>query len=517
MKELNIIIELLHLLNVKYTAKYVISLYKSNPYRNSLYGLSMILSSYNIDNVAIRLENKQQIRNLEPPFIAYASNRFVLVKQMKNGGFECLFNNEYLNIEMEEFISIWSGILLMIETNDRSIEPNYFENRNRELLDRLFSSLLWIIVFSIGFFYFTFSNLWTYKSLTVLGVLLSGIYVSFLLLKKQLKVQSAFADKLCSLFNKSSCNSVLESEASKFLGVFSWSEIGFTYFISTFFICIGGIPWISYCAWINICTLPYTLWSIWYQRFRVKQWCPMCLIVMGIFWLLFIVHLYCGYFEMQSFDLIKMLWLMILYVLSFLIIHKLLSIFTDALSKQELVYEIANLKMNEDVFMSLLKSNEYHDVFYSTSHIVFGNLKAKTLISILTNPHCEPCAKMHFRLNKLLSKSPDKYCIQYIFSSFDESLSISNKILIAAYLKYAIEDATRLYDKWFKAGKYNGRVFIEQNDLDINEQVEQEYQSHEAWIEKTKLRTTPTILINGYELPVQYKIEDLELLEIDWN
>ena len=173
--------------------------------------------------------------------------------------------------------------------------------------------------------------------------------------------------------------------------------------------------------------------------------------------------------------------------------------------------------MNEDVFMALLKSNQYYDVLLSTSHIMFGNPKAKTLITILTNPHCEPCAKMHFRLNNLLNKASDKYCIQYIFSSFNESLSISNKILIAAYLRYGMEDTVKLYDKWFKEGKYKISTFLDQNNLEINESVEQEYLAHETWIKKTKLRTTPTILINGYELPMQYKIEDLGLLEIDWN
>ena len=60
MKYVNILVELLRLLDVKYTTKCLINLCSSNPYRNSLYGLSMILSSYNIDNVAIRLKDKQQ-------------------------------------------------------------------------------------------------------------------------------------------------------------------------------------------------------------------------------------------------------------------------------------------------------------------------------------------------------------------------------------------------------------------------------------------------------------------------
>lgn len=234
MKYVNIIVELLRLLDVKFTTKCLINLYNSNPYHNTLYGLSMILSSYNIDNVAIRLKDKQQVLNIDSPFIAYASNDFVLVKQIEKTKVKCLFNNEYLDIKLEEFVSIWSGVLLMVETNDRTIEPDYFENRKREFLDKILSNLVWIIALLICVFHFVFVALFTMESIAILSVLLGGIYVSFLLLQKQLKVQSAYADKLCSLFNKSNCNSVLESDAAKFLGVFSWSEIGFAYFVSTF-------------------------------------------------------------------------------------------------------------------------------------------------------------------------------------------------------------------------------------------------------------------------------------------
>lgn len=75
-----------------------------------------------------------------------------------------------------------------------------------------------------------------------------------------MKIQSNYADKLCSLFKKSDCNNVLESEVVKFLGVFSWSEIGFGYFVSTLLI------YLFFPQWIHVFTLPYTLWSVWFQK-----------------------------------------------------------------------------------------------------------------------------------------------------------------------------------------------------------------------------------------------------------
>ena len=36
-----------------------------------------------------------------------------------------------------------------------------------------------------------------------------------------------------------------------------------------------------------------------------------------------------------------------------------------------------------------------------------------------------------------------------------------------------------------------------------------EFRKHEEWKQKTQLRATPSILVNGYQLPESYRIEDL--------
>ena len=63
-------------------------------------------------------------------------------------------------------------------------------------------------------------------------------------------------------------------------------------------------------------------------------------------------------------------------------------------------------------------------------------------------------------------------------------------------------------------GKQLQEKFFENLQLNIdNPAIETEFQTHEAWKEKTKLRATPTVLVNGYKLPDNYKIEDLRYFE----
>jgi len=43
----------------------------------------------------------------------------------------------------------------------------------------------------------------------------------------------------------------------------------------------------------------------------------------------------------------------------------------------------------------------------------------------------------------------------------------------------------------------------------LKDEIEIEFQKYEAWRKKTQLQATPTVLVNGYQLPENYKVEDL--------
>jgi protein-disulfide isomerase len=66
------------------------------------------------------------------------------------------------------------------------------------------------------------------------------------------------------------------------------------------------------------------------------------------------------------------------------------------------------MKANEDVFKTLLKQQPFYETTDSVTQLLnysvihFGNPDAQLKITILTNPFCNPCAKMHKRVEKLL-------------------------------------------------------------------------------------------------------------------
>jgi len=104
------------------------------------------------------------------------------------------------------------------------------------------------------------------------------------------------------IVHKSDCNNVLESDAAKLWGVFGWSEIGLGYFTANVLLILYLPFTIYYLAIIHIFTLPYSFWSVWYQKVKARQWCPLCLIVQVLLWSIFIADYLLGYIQIQSFS-----------------------------------------------------------------------------------------------------------------------------------------------------------------------------------------------------------------------
>lgn len=156
-----------------------------------------------------------------------------------------------------------------------------------------------------------------------------GLYFSFLLLQKSLNIHTAASERVCGILEQGGCDSIMQLKVSKLFGVFSWSEVGFGYFgisLVTLLIFPHLLPQLALC---NVCCLPYTAWSIWYQRFRAHHWCTLCVGVQSTLWALFFCYLGGGWLR-HAFPLhIDFLTLIAVYVFAVLFINYTLRIFKN--------------------------------------------------------------------------------------------------------------------------------------------------------------------------------------------
>ena len=516
----NILIDFLKCLKVKHTFSFSNKYYWEHPHRNNLFGLSKMLSDYGIKNAATRIDDKEKdILNIETPFIAHFGGDFVTVRQVDVNKVSFFWKGLDHILPVSNFLDAWTGVVLLVETSEKSIEPDYKKHKKNDRLN-FFKKALFLSACGFILVWAYINHMLYNPSLSVtrlsismiLCVNLTGAYIGYLLVLKQMNIQSRYADKICSLFKQNNCNHILETKAAKLFGIFGWSEIGLGYFSTNILLLLFSPQTVYLIALINILTLPYSFWSVWYQKVKVEQWCVLCLLVQVLLWTIFIINGLFGYIQIPALNVQVLLDLILIgscYSAMILSINALVPKFNADRLIPFLRQAFSSIKADEHVFSALQKQQPFYETHPADSIIRFGNPGSPLQITVLTNPYCYPCSLMHKRIETLLRKMNNNMSIQYILSSFHESLNPTNKYLIAACLTN--NNHAQIFSDWFEKGRELKDDYFKGMTLDMDHpEIEIEFQKHEVWREKTQIRATPTILVHGYQLPENYKIEDLQ-------
>lgn len=507
----NIFTVFLKQLNVKHTNSFANKLFNEHPDKYNLYGLSEMLTAYGIENAGFKVAQKGTICTATPPFIAFAGGDFVVVEAINPQQTRYAWNGKRIEVATKEFLKIWSGVVLMAQANENSSEPDYRLHKRQENIRTLLNDSL-VAAAALAFLMACLATqIYAHLGLLVLLLLnIAGVYIGYLLLLKHLHIHGGYGDRICSLFKQADCNNILDSSAAKLFGIISWSEIGLGYFLSNIIVLLFFPKILGWMTAINLLALPYTLWSIWYQGVKAKQWCPLCIAVQGLLWMLFIVEASLGFIRVPVFDLWQIIVVACIYLIPLLLIHQTVPLFNIKQQKEQVTQEMNSIKANEKVFTALLEEQPRYAVSHSNSSIIFGNPSSKIFVTVLTNPHCNPCAQMHARIGEVLRRN-GQMLVQYIFSSFSPELEVSAQYLIAVYLQKSAEERKHIYSEWFEKGKFDKERFFEKYPVNMkNVAVGDEFNRHKAWVTTSQLHATPTILVKGHKLPENYKIEDLK-------
>lgn len=286
-------------LGVAHTQEYSDAQFRGMTFR-SLYGLSHLLKDYGIENTGIKVADKSELTKIPTPFLAQTnSGIFVIVTAITqdNGTVSYDLHGTATSAPLSGFIDNWNGIALLAYPSERSCEPDYRNHRISELASRYSKYFLLAAAIAVMLYFFITRRIYDSPPAILLTVLdLTGLYLSLLLLQKSLGIRTGASERMCGLLEKGGCDSIMSLKASKLFGVFSWSEVGFGYFgisLTTLLIFPHLWPSLAVC---NVCCLPYTVWSIWYQRFRAHHWCTLCVGVQTTLWLSFFCYLWGGWF-----------------------------------------------------------------------------------------------------------------------------------------------------------------------------------------------------------------------------
>jgi len=508
---------LLTLLKVKVTKSYLQEIMENHPDYPSLLSVKETLAHLKVENASLKIPF-ENLHELPLPFLIHVNEEgveaFSIVKKMDNDTITWLnLKMEWMTQTKKEFLYIWSGVVMLAEPTEQAGDENYAKNRISELLINLrFPVLLVVAIIVILGGVILNVNSALYNWWILLFSKITGTIICSALLIQLFDKNNPFIAKMCGFGNQTDCNTILNSAASKLWGWLSWSELGFIYFsggLLAVLLSNSITQMLSIFAIINIFTIPFTFYSLYYQVFVVKKVCTLCLSILILFWIEFIFLF--PFWNNVSVQFLNLYPISVGYtvpLLSWMIIKPLAN---KALQAKQLKTQLSRFKKDPDVFQAiLLKQPVMPPVIDNFNTIVLGNPNAANAITVVTIPTCSPCREAHQLLEVLLENNPDLK-VQIIFAVGNDDNTTAHKI--ARYFVFAyLNDlqVQRMMHHWFAHDNLTYEEWAKNYPPYILSDIEPRIlEMHETWCEKAFIYATPTLYINTYQKPSLYEIEDI--------
>jgi uncharacterized membrane protein len=335
----------------------------------------------------------------------------------------------------------------------------------------------------------------------------AGIALSVLLIFHEFEVRLSLTEKLCHLNKATNCNTVLNDKASKVFGWFGWADTGFIYFTGCLLYLSQNLneQGLSLLAILSALSLPYPVFSIYYQGFVLKKWCPMCLGVQLILIIEFISML--SQFSQFSFSFNALSGLILTFLVTGIIYTLFLLFLKEKMTNEMHYYKYLGFKKNPDILRTLLLNQSHYDIPATGTSLVFGDKDASLKITVFLSLHCSHCARAFEKIKSIL-KSEEKAAFNIILITSD------NKIINALYHFKRLnkdDEALDLLDQWFNADSYSRSKISETLCIPEEDDILSAFNNeNNRLFKECNVIGTPTFFINGYMLPSQYDIDDIK-------
>ena len=499
-------------MNIPVSKSYLHQQLLSHPAYPALSSITDTMDELDIENAALQIE-KEKIQEMPTPFLAYLNGH--------GGEYIVVKNNARLEEQFPKFFERWDGIVIAAEKPE-----NWKHKQNNEWIkkdEKRFVNIASVVLFMVVFILSTGGMNGSWLNATLLLLAIAGVFVSWMIVSKELGIENKIADQVCG--KDAGCNSVINSKKIKLpLGI-GWSDAGIIYFsfllaallIGSFNENSNGLNVLL--SILATSTLPVTFLSLYYQWRIEKKWCRLCLITVALLWAQFMVLLPVTLSLLKSnFSSLTLNNTMLVSLLLF--ITTALWLWIKPLLKENKKLEAENFrgtrfKNNPVVFKALLEKQKRIAKNPDGLGILLGDPAAQNTIIKVCNPYCGPCAKAHSVIEELLANNGNLK-VQMLFTATDDEKDIKAnpvKHLLAIHDKGDQQLMHQALDDWYLADKKDYDVFASNYKLngELNAQGEK-LQIMKEWCDQVNIEFTPTFFINGYQLPEQYKIEDLKYL-----
>jgi len=492
----------------------------THPDNNSLLAFSDLLNGWNVPNAAYQL-SFNQLKEVPLPFIAFISKREFAVVTSFDENQATLYNQNYNNkqVPIDTFENLYSGSVLVAEKGENSGEADYAKKRIRDITERwrmpVFFAGALALLLGLLLVHSDYINAFTLQTGLLTLFKTAGLTAAVLLLIQSIDTNNPLVQKLCGGDDNRDCNAILSSKAAKITNGLSWSEVGFFYFAGTWLVLLfnsGSTPIIQVLALLNIISLPYTFYSIYYQWRIAKQWCIFCCAVQAILWLEFFAlapYLFSGIQIPNLPELTNLIGGLATPVLVWMFIKPFL---LKAQQIDPLTKQLNKFKYNTELFEKMLNDEVKYTLPPEEHSLIIGNREAEHIITMVSNPYCQPCAKTHKALDEWLETRKD-IKLQIVFATAnderDKRTEIAGHLMAMQNGQNDISLKKALND-WYAQKHKNYSAWVKDYPIEKSVDIPKLLETQKQWCSMAEIKSTPTLLLNGRKLPKTYQPEDLK-------
>ena len=490
---------------------------KSHPAYPSLYAITEVLEHFKITHVAARVpKTMESLAKLPDYFIAQLGQErpggLYFVERSKGQYVIRGLAGQSKKVAEDEFLEVFTGVVLGVEKNE---EVSLGKPSNKTL------SKLGLVMLMAGILAIAFLSMAGMASLLLLFTALAGVFMSVIILQQELGIKTSVGDVLCNTdLKKSNCQTVLNSEGARIMGKYKLSDLSLIYFlglsVSIFLLSVQGLHLMPVFV-LALLGLPVTFYSIYYQAFKVKSWCFLCLSIVAILWI------QAGWvlsFETDNLAMIlevkEVLSLgvgLLAGILAWAFIKPMHSELEEGRGYKLGFYQFKN---NYRIFSALLKAQTRIETqLEESTEIVFGNKHSKLELMVVTNPFCGHCRAVHTMVEDILDRYYDLVRVVIRFNinlaEPDQDLIDMTTNLLHIYTTRGEKDCLEAMHDAYDKSKRDSWVEQWAGSEDINAYFLQDIKQQREWCKDHKVNFTPALLINGRALPTEYERKDLAL------
>lgn len=476
-------------------------LFSSHPNYPSLFAITDTLTLLGVENLAIKIP-KEQFVELPEIFLTLYKGELVLLS--KNNDLITVLDEKgkKLKLTLDLFLGDWDQIVIAVEPNtEKKIE---LKKTSKWVLLGL--PLLLLILLS------SFSNGYSISSILLLGLNVLGLVLSVLVLQEKFGIKTEIVSKLCNMNQETSCDSVIKSDQSQITSWLSFTDLPLLFFGSNFLsLLLSPILSVSIISGLSLLTIPFLIYSVWIQKFKIKKWCLLCLGISGVVLLQGVFFVF-NPFSFNAFTPSGFVSYLFSVTLLFSAWFLMKPVLENEIKATREVKELKRFKRNFKVFSSLTKEIDSKNILEKLKGIEIGNFEASTNILFFLSPSCGHCHKAFADAYELYKKNPESIYLKILFNVNPENEQNKYKIIVQNLLYINSVDSDKAKEAlidWhineIELDLWKEKWGIDIHDMMVNNEMYDQYN----WCVENEFNYSPVKIINGKLFPNEYEIADL--------